>query len=181
MFTLIEPQIEMKPYLDKLCSDVKAARWLLAGAGAAKGVLPFTSLPGNLDGSGFRYTEEYANDRGLKRQPVTVITLDSVCEESQRPIPEIVKIDAEGFDLEVMKGCQRMIGVTELFFLEVPLLDFWFPDQSFHTMVEFMRERGYEPYDITEVGRRPYDGALGFLEMAFAKKSGLLRAEPTRW
>ncbi|MEO8209798.1 MAG: FkbM family methyltransferase [bacterium] len=45
-----------------------------------------------------------------------IVTLNSVCEKYSLPIPEIVKIDAEGLDLEVVKGAQNLIGKTEVFF-----------------------------------------------------------------
>ena len=38
-----------------------------------------------------------------------------------------------------------------------------------------MRELGYEPYDLTDFNRRSSDGALGLVEVAFAKKAGVLR------
>jgi hypothetical protein len=73
-----------------------------------------------------------------------------------------------------MLGAQTLIGVTELFFLELPLFDAW-PTQSFHSIIAFMRGRGYEPYDITDLNHRPSDGALALMEVAFAKTVGILR------
>jgi len=173
-FTLIEPQIEMKPYLDRFCSLAKSARWHLAGAGATQGELPLTITP-DAAGSSFVYPEHAAKEAGLERRLVPVVTLDAICEQSTQAVPEIVKIDAEGFDLEVMRGSQNLIGVTELFFLEVPLFDYWPTDLSFHTAISFMREHGYEPYDITDLNRRPSDWALALAEIAFAKRAGVLR------
>jgi hypothetical protein len=43
-----------------------------------------------------------------------------------------------------------------------------------------MGEKGYEIYDITEYLRRPYDGALGQIDIAFAKADGTLR-NISRW
>ena len=37
-------------------------------------------------------------------------------------------------------GAQTLIGVAELFFLELPLFDAW-PNQTFHSMMAFMRAR----------------------------------------
>jgi hypothetical protein len=62
-----------------------------------------------------------------------------------------------------------------LFFLEVPLVA-GPSDQSFHSIVSFMRENGYEPYDFTEFIRDPVDGTLGAVEIAFAKRDGYLRS-----
>lgn len=178
-FTLIEPQLEMKPHLDQFCSEVKRARWILAGAGAAKGELLFTIAPRS-DSSSFTYSESDAVEQGLEQRLVPVVTLDMICRESTLPVPEIVKIDAEGFDLKVMAGAQTLLGAAELFFVELPLFDFW-PDQSFHTIIAFMREHGYEPYDVTDLNRRPGDGTLAMMELAFAKKTGVLRDDNYVW
>ena len=42
-------------------------------------------------------------------------------------------------------------------------------------VISFMGDRGYEIYDITEFLRRPLDGALGQIDLAFAKNNGVLR------
>lgn len=72
-----------------------------------------------------------------------------------------------------MRGAQSLLGRTELFFLELPLFDQ--PGQSWHSVIAFMQEQGYEPYDITYLNGRASDDALGLIEMAFTKKAGLLR------
>ncbi|MDQ3687582.1 MAG: FkbM family methyltransferase [Acidobacteriota bacterium] len=171
--TLIEPQTEMRPHLERFCSEAKNAHLIIAGAGASEGELPFT-VASRTDSSSFAFSEADAEQWGVERRMVPVVTLDSVCEESTLPIPEMVKIDAEGLDLEVIKGSQKLIGVTELFFVELPFFDYW-TNQSFHMIVAFMRECGYEPYDITDLNRRHSDGALALMEVAFAKKAGVLR------
>jgi FkbM family methyltransferase len=173
LFTLIEPQVEMKPDLDRFCSGARRARWILAGAGAVAGELPFT-IARRSDSSSFAFSEADTKKWGIERRIVPVVTLDSLCQESTVPIPQMVKIDAEGFDLEVIRGATKLIGKTELFFLELPLFDYW-PNQTFHTIIGVMRDHGYEPYDVTDLNRRPSDGALALVEMAFARKTGMLR------
>ena len=50
-FTLVEPQIEMKPKLDAFCRVCPNAKWINAGAGAQDGVLPFTVVPDTVSSS----------------------------------------------------------------------------------------------------------------------------------
>jgi FkbM family methyltransferase len=181
-FTLIEPQVEMKPDLDRFCSEAKNARWILAGAGASVGELALTVRPEDPDGSSFAFSEEEARRRGFERRVVPLVTLDSVCEGSNLPPPEVVKIDAEGFESEVMRGSRTLIGATELFFIEVNTTD-WTSPQSLDFLDRMidMRQHGYEFYDITDLNRRPSDGAVALMEVAFAKRSGVLRGPSFGW
>ncbi len=171
-FTLIEPQIEMKPHLDRVCSEFKNAIWILAGAGDTNGEQAFT-VQHRLDASSFIVTEEQAQKAGLERRNVRVVTLDSVCAESDKPIPEMVKIDAEGFDLTVMRGASKLIGVTEIFLLEATIIE---PDRpSLLEIVGYMKDNGYEVYDFTEFIRDPNNETLGAVEIAFARRNSSLR------
>lgn len=172
-FTLIEPQIEMKPFLDLFCSKAKNARWIMAGAGASEGEFTFTVAPSD-DSSSFAISEDKAKEWGSERRVLPIVTLDLVCERYSLPVPEIVKIDAEGLDMDVVKGAKNVIGKTEIFFIEIPLFDYW-PNQSFNSIMEYMNDIGYVPYDITDMNRRTKDEALGLMEIAFVKKNGILR------
>lgn len=179
-FTLIEPQIEMRPYLDKVCAEIKNAHWILAGAGELEGELALT-IGSRHDSSSFAVSEEAAFRENRERRIVPVVTLDAVCSKSPYQFPDMVKIDAEGLDLAVMRGARKLIGVTELFFLEVPLLEVPLhsvgQQQTFHSMLEFMKENGYEPYDFTEfIPATTSDHTLGAVEIAFAKRDGVLRS-----
>lgn len=172
-FTLIEPLLEMKPYLESACSTLKNARWIVAGAGETNCEREFTVQP-RLCTSSFVRPEEQIGKQALERRNARVVTVDSVCDESPNPTPEIVKIDAEGLDLAVMRGSRKLIGTTELFFLEAPLLATR-ADQSFHSIMEFMKDNRYEPYDFTEFIRDPLDETLGAVEICFARRGGYLR------
>lgn len=44
-----------------------------------------------------------------------------------------------------------------------------------------MSERGYEVYDLMEPLMRPFDNALGQIDVAFAKRDGLLRHSNEEW
>jgi FkbM family methyltransferase len=181
-FTLIEPQAEMKPDLDRFCSEAKNARWILAGAGASTGELAFTVRAKDPDASSFAIPEEEAERLGFERRVVPLVTLDSVCEGSDLPPPEVVKIDAEGFESEVLRGARTLVGEAELFFIEVATTDWTSPNSlGFLDRMIDMRDHGYEFYDITDILRRPSDGAIGLMEVAFAKRSGVLRGPDFGW
>ena len=172
--TLIEPQIEMKGDLDAFCSRNKDCRWILAGAGAEAGELPFTVNPDTVS-STFTFSQEKADAAGFERRMVPVLTLDSLVEENGGVIPDIVKVDAEGFESQILQGAKTLLGETELFFLELHLFGDGPNPSGFVEMTAAMDELGYVPYDFTWFGKRPHDGAIGLCEVAFARKRGTLR------
>ena len=173
--SLIEPQVEMKNYLDEFCSRNEGYRWILAGAGAEEGELPFTVSP-NTVSSTFTFSQEEAIAAGFERRMVRVVTLDSVVRDNEGVIPDIVKVDAEGFEAQILQGAKMLLGKTELFFLELHLFGDKPNPSGFVEMTAAMDDVGYVPYDFTWFGKRPYDGAIGLCEVAFARKDGALRS-----
>jgi len=174
-FTLVEPQIEMKPYLDKFCSRCKNASWINAGVGDEMGELPLTVAPDTVSSS-FAVSEQQANAVGYERRTVPVITLDHLVKNVIKTIPDVVKIDAEGFEGKIMKGASTLIGKTEMFLLEAPIIETPPEWQSLTELLVMMTDYGYEPYDFTTFQKRPRDGTVALTEVAFARREGILRS-----
>jgi FkbM family methyltransferase len=174
-FTLIEPQEEMRPRLKRFCNGRKDCRYLLAGAGAQNGELQFTVHP-NTVSSTFALSAEVAARLGLSQRTVPVVTLDHVVETLVGVVPDIVKVDAEGFEQEVVLGSESLLGKTEVFFLEAHFLGTQDNPSDLLNLSNFMAERGYVPYDFTWFGRRPFDNCLYLCELAFVRRDGYLRS-----
>jgi len=173
-FTLVEPQSALSSHLaDFIDSGPPGrAKWIQAGCGAVDGELTFTELPAAPDSSNFVMGVEEAKLAGGRRATVPILTVNTLCRGEDAP--EIVKIDAEGLDLDVIAGASEVVGKTEAFFVEAPMFDY-FKTQSFHKIIGVMHELGYEPYDFTDLNRRVSDAALALVEIAFAQRSGILR------
>jgi FkbM family methyltransferase len=177
-FTLVEPRVEMAPHLERFCAETPGSRWVRAGAGRREGELPLAVRPDGGSSSFLASAVEWAESDGGQRRTAPVVTLDSLC--AGAPPPELVKIDAEGFELAVLAGAETLLGATEVFILEAAFFRFR-PDQpTFVEIVRFMDGRGYRPYDFAWFLRRPLDGALGLADVVFARADGPLRAD-RRW
>jgi FkbM family methyltransferase len=174
-FTLVEPQIEMRAALERFCLRSPGSQWINAGVGEELGELPLTVVPDTVSSS-FTVAEETARAKGYSRRVVPIITLDYLVERVTHCIPDIVKIDAEGFESRILRGAGKLMGQTEIFLLELPLIDPPPGWSSFLDLVAQMDEYGYVPYDFTTFLKRPHDGAIGLCEVAFARKRGVLRA-----
>lgn len=176
-FFLIEPQIEMKPFLDRFCADSVQNKWFLAGAGAELGELTLTIWD---DFAGTSFLREESKELKEKQRRVPVTTIDHLIQQDEIPIPDLVKIDVQGFEVEVLKGGRSCFGYTEVFILEVSFFRYFSEQPLFHEVVHFMLERGYVMYDVLDLLRRPLDGALGQANVCFVKQDSVLRRSH-RW
>jgi len=172
-FVLIEPQHEMARYLDALCGGDPRCRWFEAGAGAQAGKSELTIWP-DLVGSSFLPTPD--THEGLEQRVVPVITIDELLAREGYGAPELLKLDVQGYELEALRGAEGTFASAEIFVLEVSLFEFLPEQPVLSDVVEFMDDRGFVVYDIAGFARRPVDGALGQLDVCFARRDGFLRS-----
>lgn len=180
-FVLIEPQTEMKTYLDAFCADYPSSKYFMAGAGAARGVLTLTVWD-DLAGSSFLPASDDTLRKANKQRDIEILTIDDIIRDNGFPVPDFIKLDIQGFELEALKGASHTFGKTEAYLLEVSLFNFSEGKEMpvFSDVVNFMLERGYVVYDFPGFLRRPYDQALGQCDVCFVKKEGVLR-NTNRW
>jgi FkbM family methyltransferase len=166
MYTLVEPQDELRVYIQDLVEQGCRIQWICAGAADKPGLLPFTIVNRD-DSSSFSIGEEAAKRAGYRQIPVQVRTLDEIISSSHLRIPEMIKIDAEGFDLKVVRGAASLIGKTEIFFMEVNIREPW--ENGIVEVIERMSESGYRLFDIADLNRSPKFGVLWLMELAFLR------------
>jgi len=117
----------------------------------------------------------------VRKTPVRVVSLDGLLASGELPaIPDIVKIDVEGYEKDVLSGAKQLLGRTEVFILECSLYRFWGKNLLFRESLALMEEYGYELYDFVGFNRRPRDGALGQTDAMFVRRDSPLRRE-TPW
>jgi FkbM family methyltransferase len=177
---MIEPQDEMQSFLLQLSRKEIACHYVKAGAGREPGELVQTIWPDRM-GSSFLPEVDESRLRTGEQRKTQMVTIDQLlAERFSEFIPDLVKLDIQGFELEALSGAETILGRTEVFILETSLFQFMPRQPITREVISFMSERGYEMYDITQYLRRPYDGALGQLDLAFVKAGGRFRAE-TKW
>ena len=170
---LIEPQDEMEGPLRSLCAEQPACRYVKAGAARAEGELVQTIWE-DLAGSSFLpATDEKLLATGWQRR-TRVTTIDNILAMYPEFRPELAKFDIQGFELEALTGGTKLFGITEVFIIETCLYSFVDNQPITREVILFMADRNYEIYDITEFLRRPFDGALGAVDIAFVKRDGFL-------
>ena len=173
-YTLLEPQKELLIHIQDLLAAGRPIRWINAGASDRSGILPFFIAQRD-DSSSFVETTEDSS----RSIPVQVLSLDDLLLQYELPVPELVKIDAEGFDLKVLHGAKTLLGKTDVFLLEASVLCPY--ENSVAAAVQFMAEHGYRLIDITEINRSLKDNVLWLTELAFLRKGSSLLSAATAY
>lgn len=172
-YTLIEPQEWLKPSLQDILETNSKVSFNAVGAGDKSGSFMFTIVNRD-DSCSFRYTAEEAKAGGFKQVEIPIVTLNEmVAKNTALPFPDLVKIDAEGLDINVLEGASDLMGKTEVFLVEAALFCKEF-DNSLLKMVEYMDKKGYTLFEITDLNRPFQPQVLWLVELAFIKKGGII-------
>ena len=172
-YTLVEPQEWLKPSLQDLLDDNSKITFNPFGAGAKSGSFMFTIVDRD-DSCSFRYTEEEAKAEGFKQVEIPIVTLNEILERNASlPFPDLVKIDAEGLDIEVLEGASDLMGTTEVFLVEAAIFNKEF-ENSLLNMVNYMDQKGYRLFELTDLNRPFQPNVLWLVELAFIKKGGII-------
>lgn len=173
VYLLVEPQQEMTESLRALSDSDPNIDYVQAGAGAEAGELMLTIWE-DLAGSSYLPAADRERLEKGEQRPTSIVTLDDLIANRPGFHPDLVKLDIQGFELEALRGGTSLFGRTEVFVLETSLYEFLPGMPTTADCITFMRDRGYDIYDITEFLRRPHDGALGQIDIAFARRGGVL-------
>jgi FkbM family methyltransferase len=102
----------------------------------------------------------------------TLSTLDSLSLDIQPH--SLLKIDAQGYELEILKGAQRSLNYFDAVLLEVALIEINDGAPLLAEVLAFMGPLGFVACDILEIHRRPLDSATSQIDILFARAGSKL-------
>jgi FkbM family methyltransferase len=170
-YTLVEPQDHLKSYIQDLLDRGYKIQWINAGAADKSGFMPM-SISSRDDSSTFVLIDRHGQTTGSQRTTIDVKTLNEIASASSAPPPDMVKIDAEGFDLNVLAGASDLLGKTDIFLVEAVVCGNY--ENSAAEVIKFMAAAGYRLIDITDLNRSPKHGILWLCELAFLRNASQL-------
>lgn len=165
-FLMVEPQERLRVHSEDLLARPNVT-WITAGVSDEVGSLMLT-LPEHDHSASFLPTAADARGAGFPQIEVPVLTLDELGRR-ERVIPDIVKIDAEGFDLRALRGGSTMLGTSQVFLVECAICAGGM-ENTLETVVRIMGEHGYRAFDVTDLNRAPKSGVLWLTEMVFVRR-----------
>jgi FkbM family methyltransferase len=90
-------------------------------------------------------------------------------------VPHLLKMDVQGYELEVLKGATESLKSVRVVLAEVNLLDIYADVPLLAELLSWLQQRGWVAYDICGLIRRPLDRALWQADMIFVPENGRLR------
>ncbi len=108
-------------------------------------------------------------------------TVDSIVQEhfGDRS-PDLLKLDVQGYELEVLKGAEKSLPQIKLILAEVNLLDIHQNVPLLANIMAWLDAHDWVAYDICGLTRRPLDQALWQADFIFVPRNSPLRSDK-RW
>jgi FkbM family methyltransferase len=107
---------------------------------------------------------------------VEVTTIDQICTEWNLDSPIVIKIDVQGYELEVLKGATETLTKTDVVIVEISLFHFYKRSPTLCEVLIFMEKHGFAPYDFVGQLYRPLDNALAQIDVVLVKTCGVFRS-----
>lgn len=166
---MVEPQVQHLPELQRVSVEVPGAEVACALLGATQRLsVPFRVL----ESASSVLSEADQANAVMINLPMT--TLDALTAGTAFANPDLVKLDVQGYELEVLKGAERVLLSAEAVLMELNLLPILSGAPLFHEAIEFMARRGFHVYEFGTFYRRPYDGALWQTDVFFVRSTSPL-------
>lgn len=119
-------------------------------------------------------------ETGAKAEKKKLQRLDEVIEMFNWPLPDLIKLDTQGYELEILKGGSKALESSEAILMEVSFIDIYKDAPLVEDVIAQMSFWGFQVYDICSLIRRPLDKALYQADLLFIKKDSKLLSNK-RW
>jgi len=105
------------------------------------------------DSSSFLETHELGrkewNMRTVCKQSVNTVVLDEYVITNRLPLPDLIKLDVEGYELEVMRGADNCLNYAKWILCEISFEEHYKGQPSFHEVVAFLAKYGFHLYALS--------------------------------
>lgn len=100
---------------------------------------------------GFAVADKLQNQQ---EEEISVMKLYDWIEENRIESIDILKIDTQGYELNVLKGLENKIDIVSLIITELQFRDFYFNSDKFYMIFEYLYSKGFILYDFIDFNKR---------------------------
>ena len=128
-------------------------------------------------GTGDSYFRENSSTyAGVPSQKIRATTLDSLIREHSLPLPDLIKLDTQGSELDIMRGGKKALLHASFVYIECSLVDYNAGAPQLPEVLTFMKSMNFIPCDVGEDHRKA--GALIQLDVLFIREELYRRLDP---
>lgn len=166
---LIEPLEESRSAIEEILSK-RHGEWKKTAAGSCKSETTINIDSGNIRRSSLLKRTAFAETPFEKKQSViSVNTLDSIVSSSQSKPPFGIKIDTEGYELEVLRGAKETLKNTSFIITECQIEKCFEDSYTVENLFHFMGENGFNLSKIIDA-EVDNNSVVRMVDFAFIKK-----------
>ncbi len=156
---LMEPLSEYQTAIDAILA-ARPGKHFAVALGSADTTLEINVEPANhLKSSFLERTGISATGDRTSRRSVPVRRLDSLLAGMDLAAPIGLKIDVEGFELEVLRGAEETLRRIAFVIIETSVADRFTASPRFAEVVGEMKRHGFDLFDILHIARSQGAGA----------------------
>ena len=111
-------------------------------------------------------TSHYDNKTSIK---LPCRTLDSVIEEHNLPLPNFIKIDTQGSELDILSGGNLALSHADLVYLECPIIQYNAGSPNIGEYLSFLKDKKYIPVEVLEIHKA--EGVVLQIDIMFMSKT----------
>lgn len=101
-------------------------------------------------------TESFPGTEKVATVSVRVSPLDAAMKVEDVLKPALLKLDVQGYEMEALRGCERMLHLFNFVFAELSFVELYEGQALAHEVIDFLRAKGFE---INGVHNAQYDAA----------------------
>jgi FkbM family methyltransferase len=168
---LIEPLAEFEQALRAQVAD-GSGEYLPSAVGDEPGEAVLRVDPAGLFCSSIQETSWRSDkaERGLEKRTVPITTLDALLDRHGWEPPFGLKIDTEGYELQVIRGAARVLRLTQFVIAEVSVSKRFRHGYRFAEFIALMDSSGFELCDLVD-GLKIEDGDVIYLDLIFRRRA----------
>jgi FkbM family methyltransferase len=163
-----EPNRSNEPWLEQARCTLPRFEYLQCLLGASHQILQYTE-------KGNQTSLYESSDSGLAKATAEMLVLDELIAERRIPPPDFIKLDVQGYELEVLRGATQALSTCEALLLEVSFYREHPAMPTVDEVIQFLSNRGFRWFDVMGILRRPGNDALWQMDLYF------LRADHPCW
>lgn len=171
---MIEGQKSKEGILTEISKELRGSSLRIALLGSEKKTVEF-----NIYETASSVLKEH-NETGAAIESRSLELLDELVKNTGFEYPDLIKIDTQGYELEILRGGLNTLSHAKAVLLEVSFLDIYNNTPLADDVLSFMKSNGFVLYDICSIMRRPYDKALFQSDFLFVKEDSIWRSSK-RW